>query len=375
MQIGVKMNKNAVMTVSFLSVILFLITGADFLSTDRLFSVNENRILATKPTFHKEDVISGKLMKDYEEYVTDQFVGRDTWIMIKTSGDILLQKKDINGIYLGKDGYLLEQHLPSEVSQENIEKKVALLKRLADRYHTKVMLIPTADNILSDKLPANAQYYNQQKLLTQVETALGQNRVIDVYGTLKEHSGEDIYYRTDHHWTTLGAYYGYLAWAEQSHKFPYLIRPENMVPVTESFLGTLHSRINIPMEEDKIWMFPETAERPVTLTYDFQKTTNSFYEDKYLETKNKYGFFLDDNHAFIEIHTSCCNAKELFLIKDSYANCMIPMLAFHYEKIYVVDLRYYKGRLFDLMDSYDTERQLDVLVLYNCMHFIEEFQY
>ena len=112
----------------------------------------------------------------------------------------------------------------------------------------------------------------------------------------------------------------------------------------------------------------------MSVTYDFNRRTDSLYESGYLEEKNKYGYFLDDNHPFIEIETGYQNGRSLFLIKDSYANCMIPMLSLHYEKIYVVDLRYYNGRLVNLMDGYVTEAT-DVLVLYDCIHFIENFVY
>ena len=367
--------KNAIVTVAFLCAIMLMLTVADFFVPDKIFSQNENRILASKPPLDKKEVISGEFMEDYEEYVTDQFVSRDTWIMLKTRGDILLQKKDINGIYIGKDGHLLEQHLPSDIDQKKIDEKIALLKPLMERYHTKVMLIPTADNIISDKLPAYAQYYDQRILMNQVKGAVGRVRYIDVYDTLKDHSEEYIYYKTDHHWTTLGAYYGYLAWADKLGKQPHNYDMENMEVVSDEFLGTLHSRINLPSQEDTIFRFPETLERSITVTYDFQTSTNTLYEEKYLDTKNKYGYFLDDNHPFVEIDTGYHNRKEIFIIKDSYANCIIPLLMPHYEKIYVLDLRYYKGSLFDLLDQYQTEPKLDVLVLYDCMHFIDEFKY
>ena len=153
-----------------------------------------------------------------------------------------------------------------------------------------------------------------------------------------------------------------------------------METVSESFLGTLHSRINIDMPGEKIQYFPLTAQRPVTVTYDLQKQTDTLYEESYLDTKNQYGFFLDDNHAFIQIDTCFHNGRSLFVIKDSYANCFIPLLTSHYEHIYVLDMRYYNGRLYSLMEQYlpnGTEggEMADVLVLYNCVHFLEDFKY
>lgn len=366
---------NAAVTVAFLCAILLIFTAADLLKEDRLYSENENRVLAQKPVFSKEAVLDGSYMEDYEAYVTDQFIGRDTWVELKTRGDILLQKKDINGVYLGKDDYLLECHLPQDIKAGQVEQKIRLLENLVQEYDAKAMLVPTADNILTQKLPYEAQYYDQSRLLAQVEEAVGEENLINVYDILKRHSDEEIYYRTDHHWTSLGAYYGYLAWKQQTSASSVVsFDPEQMETVTDSFLGTLHSKINLPCKADTIRIFPETLERPVRITYDFNIQTNSYYETKYLDTKNKYGYFLDGNHPFVEIETGYKRGKELILIKDSYANCLIPLLASHYDKIYAVDLRYYNGKLSDLIDPYITP-QTDMMVLYNCIHFIEDFQY
>ena len=112
------------------------------------------------------------------------------------------------------------------------------------------------------------------------------------------------------------------------------------------------------------------------MVYDFTREAVGYYEPSYLETKNQYGYFLDDNHGFVEIDTAyVAQDRELFLIKDSYANSLIPILAPHYEKIYVLDLRYYNGSLFSLMEQYVTDEKVDVLVVYNCIHFLEDFSY
>ena len=366
---------NAAVTVSFLVLILLFFTVADLVDGERLYSETENRMLATKPEFSWESVWDSSYMEDYEAYVTDQFVARDTWVELKTRADILLQKKEINGVYLGKDDYLIEQHKPGDISQEQVDKKIALLKKLVDKYGAKAMLIPTADNILTDKLPFQAGYYDQRAFLDQVADAIGEKNLIDVYDTLKAHADEEIYYRTDHHWTSLGAYYGYRKWNKQMGGTAVeTFDISGMQSVTEDFLGTLHSKINLPNREDSIQIFPETLRHYPTITYDFVTQSHSYYERKYLETKNKYGYFLDDNHAFVEIETGYHRGRELVLIKDSYANCLVPLLANHYDKIYMVDLRYYNGTLSALIDGYITP-QTDVLVLYDCIHFIEDFQY
>ncbi len=368
--------KNAIRTVVFLCAIWLLFFVADLLKKDVVFSESENRILASKPELTKEALLDGTYMQDYETYVNDQFVGRENWITIKTGTDMLLQKKVINGVYLGKDDYLIEQHEAEGFKEDKIRKRMLSLQKIIREYpQTKVMLVPTADNILTDKMPAFAPFYDQQELLELAKSMVGQEHVIDVFSTLKEHADEGIYYRTDHHWTTLGAYYGYREFA-RAYRLPArnYLKLESKV-VTEDFLGTLHSKVNMPMKGETIEMFPATLEKNYTITYDETKKTDSFYTDSYLEGKNKYGYFLDDNHGLVEIERESFSSKELFVIKDSYANSMIPMLAHHYKRIYVVDLRYFNGKLLDFMKECDSTGEMDVLVLYNCVHFMEDFQF
>lgn len=376
--------RSAIFTIAVIASVIFIFTAADLIQGDRLFSETENKVLASRPKFSVEDLVGGKYTESYEAYVTDQFVGRDKWIAVKTWTDLALGREEINGVYLGKDGYLIEQHLPEKYPPRLEEEKLALLGRLVEKWDARVMLVPTADNILQDKLPYCAPVYDEAAFLEKVSAQVGKENYIDVYTVLKEHSDEEIYYRTDHHWTSLGAYYGYLAWADaredgdgkvQNAGFGEGFGPDSLETAAEDFLGTLHSKVNLDMEADAIRYFPETMERPVAVTYDLRDKRDSCYEESYLDTKNKYGFFLDDNHAMVEIETDYKNGKTLFVIKDSYANCFIPLLLPYYEKIYVMDLRYFNGRLFRYMEGCKPEKGMDVLVLYNCIHFLEDFVY
>ncbi len=383
----------AVISLLLLGRILLGLAVADICTPDRLFSEYENRILASKPDFSLKDLFDGSYTEDYETYVTDQFVERDRWIFIKTMTDVLLGKKEINGVYLAKDKTLIEKHVPEDIKPEVVAQRLALLQRLVEWQEGRengalhIMLVPTADNILTDMLPDHAAYYEQQELLEQVREMAG-SCAIDVTDSLQAHREEYIYYGTDHHWTTRGAYYGYLAWAETVGMTPVSYEAQ---AVSTDFLGTLHSKTNLPVKPDTMEAYLPVVLREaqgsgtsdggaMQVYYDFsEESRDSLYEEKYLETKNKYGYFLDDNHPFIRIETGAqdpaAEGKKLFVIKDSYANCFIPFLTEHYETIYVLDLRYYKAPLFSLLEEYGAEENMDILVLYNVIHFIEEFQY
>ncbi len=367
--------RDALRSVIFLSAVMLAFTVADLFNEERFFSESENRILAEKPELSKEAIFSGEYMSDYESYLNDQFVSRDIWIRLKTGMDMLMQKKLINGVYICEDDYLIEQHTEADFKEELVEKRVGQLKKLVEKFPaTEVMLVPTADNILLEKLPNFAPYYDDRLLLNRVTEEIGEEHMINVYDTLKEHADEEIYYRTDHHWTSLGAMYAYEAWADGRIVYPIQYRPDDMLTVAEDFQGTLQAKLNMPVEGDEIKIFTQITERPVSITYDYTKKTDSFYEESYLDTKNKYGYFLDDNHGLVEIETQIDNGKELFILKDSYANTFIPLIAHHYSKVYVLDLRYFNGPLFKFMEQYD-KGDMEVLVLYNCAHFVSDFQY
>lgn len=370
-----KERTSAVITIGFLCGILLVFAWVDLVNGSRKYSEMENRRLTERPLVSTDTILNGQFMELYENYVTDQFAGRDKMIALKTNFDVLMQKKQINGVYLCADGYLIEQHLPEDYKKEQVEEKVALLARLVERYDAQVMLIPTADNILSEKLPYGATYYDQTALLEQVKEAVGEDNYIDVYKALSEHAQEEIYYRTDNHWTTLGAYYGYMEWKRHTDAMAVVtFWPEELTPVTDDFLGTLHSKTHVKTGADTIQMFPKTLDREPGILYDYHVEAESFYEPEHLATKNKYGYFLDGNHAIAEIDTGYHRGRELILIKDSNANSMVPLLANNYDKIYVIDLRYYSGTLASLVREYETENT-HMLVLYDCIRFMEDFMY
>lgn len=380
-----KHHKKTILFITFFAVLLLLISLGDVLKKEETFSENENRLLAKAPEFSWSALVKGTFTKEYETYLNDQFFLRNECIFIKTYADIALQKKEIKGVYLGKQGVLLPKYLEEEFQEKTKNQKIELLSRLTEQYteklgkeHVRVMLVPTADNISTERLPSFAPYFDEKAFLDQVQERIGEDIFVDVYKVLKEHKEEKIYYGTDHHWTTLGAYYGFSAWGNSLGLQIPSLEEYQIQTVASDFFGTLHSKINIPVTPDTIEIFTKEGDstdpiNTIRVWYDFQEVyKTTLYEEKHLNTKNKYGFFLDDNHPFIKIQTQVKNGKTLFVIKDSYANCLIPFLTSFYENICIVDLRYYKIGLVDLMETQGTT---DILVLYNVIQFIQDFQY
>lgn len=357
-----------------LLVLVFGFTAITFVSPKRTFSDNENRLLATKPEFSLETLFSGEFMKDYEDYITDQFFLRDNWIQLKTIAEIVLNKQDIKGVYITNDGYLVERHEDSEIDFEMLEKSIDRLVQFVEKQagrlgaeHVKVMMVPTASEILTDKLPPFAMGFDQNGMLDDLYSRLPEGTALDVREALKAHADEYIYYKTDHHWTTLGAFYAYQEFCKaMGFEVPALTDVQQTV-VSEEFLGTVHSKLNLNISKDSMSVFqlPNTPSK-VQVTVDMTEKFNSMYVDEYLSMKDKYSYYLDGNHGLTEILSNSEGEGVLLIIKDSYSHCFAPLTVGNYEKVYLVDFRYFNMSITQFMMQY---KVTDVLVLYNAVTF------
>lgn len=355
-------------------VLVFGFTGVTFVYPERTFSENENRVLATMPEFSIEKLFNGKFMSEYETYITDQFFLRDSWIKLKVFSEMALNKQDINGVYLGKDGYLVERHEDSKIDIEMLQKSIDRLVEFTQKYekqfgkeHVKVMLVPTASEILTEKLPSFASGFDQNGMIDTIYGRLPEGTAVDVRDILKQHADEYIYYKTDHHWTTLGAFYAYQAWAEAMGLPVPKLEDVKQTVVTEDFLGTVHSKLNVQLSNDQMHKFelPNTPSN-IKVTVDMAETFDSMYVEEYLEMKDKYSYYLDGNHGLTEISSNSEGEGTLLIIKDSYAHCFAPMTVGNYEKVYLVDFRYFNMPISQFIKQY---RVTDILVLYNAITF------
>ncbi len=375
-------NKNNFTTTAVFCVLIAGLTVASMVNPVKTYSASEKRELAQKPEFTFDALFNGSYTADYEEFITDQFVFRDSWITIKNYAERTLGKTDsadkkddkgntIKGIYFAKDGYLIEKHT---LNNEQLDKNLGFLKnflnRYSDNYNVRVLIAPTASLALSDKLPLFAPIWDQDAMLDRV-AELG--NFVDCRDVLKEHSDEYIYYRTDHHWTTLGAYYAYTELCASLGIEPYDYEYFDKRVLSDKFLGTLSSKVNMKTSYDELY----TLDSNTTLSVSYplsNRVTDTLYEEKYLTGSDKYSTFLDGNQPMVEITTSVKNGKTLLLIKDSYSHCMVPMLTAHYEKIVLLDMRSYTRGIYPYLTSLEAENQKvdDIVILYNAENFSED---
>ena len=351
--------------------LVFLIVAFAFnlFSKDKKYSESENRMLAQKPVFSMANLTSGKYMKDMEDYVTDQFFIRDKWINLKVLEDLALGKKESNGVYIGKKDYLME--IPTAPNQKALDNNLDAISNFSASHpdiNTVMTLIPNAAYIYDHLIPRNAPVRDQEKDIKYVMNAVSTSlNFVDLTKTMSSHKEEDIYYKTDHHWTTLGARYAFDA-LSTALGIEKPTQEYKIYPVTHSFQGTLASKSGYDKALDTIEIYvPQgvNTECVVNFTDDGKKSA-SVYESAALKKKDKYEVFFGGNHTRIEISTPMEEKKNLLLFKDSYANCFIPFLVPYYRNIIVIDPRYF----YDDIESLISDNEItDVLFLYNVNTF------
>ena len=333
---------NAIVGLLFtVSVVLLSVTSV--LTPDMKLSAEENRILTQKPAFSLAGIFSKDYMQDIESYTADQFAFRDFWVSMKVGVDWLLGKREFNGVYLGKDGYLIQKL--SEPDQ--------------------------AAYILQDYLPSGAPTLDQSQQLKWIRGMLSNSvNSIDISRTLKQHASEGLYYKTDHHWTTKGALLGFEAAAEElGIEDP--ITSYDIYTVTKSFSGTLASTSGYHWSKDSIEVYaPKNVEMQylVTDSDDKEKRPTVYHKDA-LEEKDQYQVFFGGNHGLVDITTANDTKSRLLIFKDSYANCFVPFLLPYYNEIVMVDPRYYYENVQNLTES---KGITDILFLYNMDTFMTD---
>lgn len=335
-------------------------------SPKKEFSENENRYLAQFPSFTVQTLIDGDYTDSLGDWLADHFPQRDFFVGLKSGVEIASGRREINQVYIAHDDYLIESY----TKPENTERITDTLVRFYDkvdpnRFEVNFMLVPTAVTIYSDKLPAYAPASHQTETASAIYDATGIPAIDCTEWLLSGASEGQLYYRTDHHWTTLGAYYGYLAYCDAKGLTPVPLESMTAQTVTEEFAGTLYSRVNdYNHKKDTITIYTNPADE-LTVTYvDTGEVTDSLYNLDYVTEKDKYSLFLNNIHPLIEIENLAADSQdELMLIKDSYANSMVPFLAHHYRKIYVFDTRYYRDGPSSFLEEHNDIT--DILLLYN----------
>ena len=334
------------------------------------FSETENRKLQNYEKPVLSALLDGTYTARLESAFSDQFFSRDRWVAAKLRLDTLLGKKESNGVYLCEDNYLIE--IPTAPDPAVLGKTLNAMNNFAVRYpdlNVSAMIVPNASYVLRDYLPKNAPAHSQQEDLFTIEQTLSPYMTFaDVTQPLKNHARDGVYYRTDHHWTSLGAYYAFDSIATSALGIDTPITDYNIHILSNSFEGTLASKSGKHNVTDSITAYePLGTDVSYYVVYDStQEKAGSMFVSSALDTKDQYTVFFGGNHPLVTIRTTANNGRVLLLFKDSYANCFVQFLIPYFEQIVMVDPRYYYDDAAQLI----TQRSVtDVLFLYNLSTF------
>ena len=355
--------KQKIRTISFCIVLVVVFMGFLF-GKPRTFSDMENRNLAQFPTFSVDSFFSGEFTSGIESYAADQIIAKDFLVTCQVGYSRLLGQSEVNGVYFGKDGYLIQDfHEPGQQLTTNLNMLEAFVKKHGEDIPCYMLLAPNASYVYQDKLPRHGVVWSQAEVIEQIKEALRDEvTVVDVADTLMAHKDEQLYFKTDHHWNANGAYYAYEQLCEEMRveKRPKL--DENIKQIdSQGFLGSLYSKAPAFSQEADVLTYYENTKGNYEVAYldEKNRVSDSFYETDMLKEKDQYKVFFGGNHSVFHMKSNGLHKKKVLVLKDSYANIMLPYLADTFTDITVIDLRYYNKRVDLLME----EEKFDVLLL------------
>ena len=353
---------------AFAAISLFA-AGWLLLRQDRTFSDSENRMLAQKPAPTLASLADGSFAEGLERWYADQFPGRDLWITADLTFQRALGVREMNGVYLGADGYLLEAPAQEDAAQlGQTEAAICAFAAQHPDIRLTAAIVPNAWGVLSEKLPAGAPVEDQKALIDAIDQAMPDVRTANLTEALRSRRSEPLYYRTDHHWTSLAARYAFETLSAQLDLQP--VRSYTVYPVSDSFEGTLAAKTGSHAALDTIEIYVPDTDVQYAVTYaDTQTTICSLYDRAKLAEKNQYEVFFGGNHARVDIQTTADTGRTLLLLKDSYANCFVQFLTPYYDRILMIDPRYFYDDLGALLRR---ERVTDALILYNYNTFVQD---
>ena len=335
---------------------------------DRVFSESENRNLSGKPTLSVDAVFSGDYMKGFENYVTDQFVLRDKWVAVKTASELALLKKANNSVEPA-GGRLIKY--VEEPKKEDIDKKIAAISAFAENVDAEVnfALIPSAACIYKNELSKGAPTADEEEWISYCyENADVEN--IDILSALAAHKDEYIYYRTDHHYTSLGAGIAAEAVFEKLEKgYEFNLGAYEPVLVSDSFLGTGRNSFGADMvKADEIYRYTDGTDVTVYKKEKGKLNEGCLYNEEALLHNNQYPYFLGGNTPLCIIKSQAAGGK-ILLVRDSFSDSLAPFLAEYYGEIHLADLRYYKESIKDYIKENEIKK---VLIIYSFPDFVSD---
>lgn len=335
------------------------------------FSPSEKRYLEKAPQFSLSAVFSGQFEKNFEDFISDHTAARNFWVGFTSYFSKAMGNNAPKGVYYGKDDYLINDPTELTFFDNNIsyleEFAVDVQERL--KKPVTVAVAPSTGYVCEDKLPRFHYTYLDDPSFAKMHDTFRTATFADLRDCLKTAyaGGNQVFYRTDHHWTAYGAY---TAYRELGSVLGYTPNEETAYHKTPypGFYGTTYSTSGfwkIPSENIEVWDNPANDGNITVSITDGDKQIEQkdmFFYD-HLDEDDKYPVYLDGNHPYTVIkNTKADSDKKLMVVKDSFAHSLVPFLADHYSEIIMVDLRYFANPVSEIVEQEGVDQ---VLILYS----------
>ncbi|MDO5733403.1 MAG: DHHW family protein [Eubacteriales bacterium] len=332
-----------------------------------IYSQQEKRPLAQFPKFSQQSLLDGKFMTDFNLYANDSFIFREFYLSLEHSYRRLLGQRDNGKVYFGKDGYRFQQLPLYDQTQffnnaRNLEKLDSRLEEIAPKTQVFFMPIANKQELNSDKLPRYAPHLEQKAYLKFLQSLCKKLQFVDPSARIRQEK-EATFYRNDHHWTSLAAFDAANSLLEAMGFRQTFINQFQRYTVKSDFLGSLYARSGgfFPTKDRiEIWKnlsYEKDPNSAVTVKdRNGQAIRRGLYVPEALVGDTPYDVFIGGENGFIDIESDYAKDREtapsLLVIKDSFADSMIPFLTHQFAHIYVVDLRYDERSLEQFLETY-----------------------
>lgn len=347
--------------------VIFVFALLLFLLPKKKYSETERRTLATFPHFSFESLIEGKYTKEISDFCSDRFPMRETMRNITAVSSLAALQFENGNVILGGEHQLIKRVTYSDYDYERLDGNLSEIKKFSDTLAkrdvpTSLFVAPKTSDIVKKSYPP--YFYDTTKkafdMALSLENAYNCNEeLISAYD-----DGEYVMFRTDHHYTQMGAYYAYLSLADALNIEPLSEDKFEKVKLCDGFLGTTASSSGFPKgilgaSADELYVYfgDDDSDYTVKNVITGEKMMG-FYNLEYLDSFDKYSVFLGENSAHLRIYNEKHPERPtLLIIKDSFSHSSIPFLARHFN-LEVLDLRYYNSPLSSFLEENPVDQVL-----------------
>lgn len=356
---------------------IFVFAALFWILPDKDSSEKENRTLASLPEFSLKSLSDGTYTADFADYMADQFPFRNFFIGVKALSEEVLLKGQNNGVIIGDDGYLITRYdsVDEDVLSNNLDCVAEFMSKAPEKGVSVTFAAAgrTMDVAVS-KISSLYGSDSSDKAWALFDKLCSDKNIeyLDLKTPLREHfeDGEYVYYRTDHHWTSLGAYYALCEIEKSAGLYACDIEDFTKETASKDFWGTTWSSAGVNGgTADTIELFRFKDDDRIIRKVNNADENLPLYDMSALDTKDKYTVFVGGNSALVTLDAPEENRERILIVKDSFAHSVMPLLAKDYD-ITAVDLRYYSASsLWELCENNNIEK---VIILYNLDTLTEE---